>query len=115
MAVTREEIIEALKEMSLLEASELVKDIEETFGAVSYTHLDVYKRQERVWPLIDEGIQCYHGDMEFQDMLVAVVDFSAGSLSSRVKGELAARMKFDAANGRGALKRRAAQILENVS
>ena len=32
MAVTREEIIEALKEMSLLEASELVKDIEETFG-----------------------------------------------------------------------------------
>ena len=32
MAVTREEIIEALKEMSLLEASELVNDIEETFG-----------------------------------------------------------------------------------
>ena len=32
MAVTREEIIEALKEMSLLEASELVKGIEETFG-----------------------------------------------------------------------------------
>lgn len=32
MAVTREEISEALKEMSLLEASELVKDIEETFG-----------------------------------------------------------------------------------
>ncbi len=32
MAVTREEIIEALKEMSLLEASELVKDIEEPFG-----------------------------------------------------------------------------------
>ena len=32
MAVSREEIIEALKEMSLLEASELVKDIEDTFG-----------------------------------------------------------------------------------
>ena len=32
MAVSREEIIEALKEMSLLEASELVKDIEEAFG-----------------------------------------------------------------------------------
>ena len=32
MAVTRDEILEALKEMSLLEASELVKDIEETFG-----------------------------------------------------------------------------------
>ena len=32
MAVTKEEIIEALKEMSLLEASELVTMIEETFG-----------------------------------------------------------------------------------
>ena len=32
MAISREEILEALKEMSLLEASELVKDIEETFG-----------------------------------------------------------------------------------
>ncbi len=32
MAVTKEEIIEALKEMTLLEASELVKMIEEEFG-----------------------------------------------------------------------------------
>ncbi|NPD31665.1 50S ribosomal protein L7/L12 [Eggerthellaceae bacterium zg-1084] len=32
MAVTKEEIIEALKEMTLLEASELVSMIEETFG-----------------------------------------------------------------------------------
>ena len=32
MAVTKEEIIEALKEMSLLEASELVKMIEDEFG-----------------------------------------------------------------------------------
>ena len=30
--LTTDEIIEALKEMTLLEASELVKDIEETFG-----------------------------------------------------------------------------------
>ena len=32
MAVTRDEIIDALKEMTLLEASELVKAIEDTFG-----------------------------------------------------------------------------------
>lgn len=71
-------------------------------------------RSERVWPLINEGIQCYHGDLEFQDMLVAVTDFSAGKLSPEVREELAARMKFDAENGRGALKRRAAQIVANV-
>ena len=72
-------------------------------------------RSEKVWPLVDEAIQCYHGDLEFQDMLVAVVDFSAGKLSPTVKSELAERMKFDAENSRGALKRRAAQIIENVS
>lgn len=71
-------------------------------------------RSERVWPLVNEGIQCYHGDLEFQDMLVAVVDFSSGKLASGVRGELSARMKFDAENGKGALKRRAAQIVANV-
>lgn len=71
-------------------------------------------RSERVWPLIDEAIQCYHGDYEFQDMLGAVDDFAAGKLSARVKGELASRMSFDAANGKGALKRRAQQIVERV-
>ena len=71
-------------------------------------------RSEKTWPLIDEGIQCYHGDLEFQDMLVAVVDFSGGKLAPAVKDELAARMAFDASNGKGALKRRAQQVLDNV-
>ena len=62
-------------------------------------------RSERVWPLIDEAIQCYHGDLEFQDMLVSVIDFSAGKLAPSVKKELGARMAFDASNGKGPLKR----------
>lgn len=73
------------------------------------------KRSEKVWPLIDEGIQCYHGDLEFQDMLLAVIDFSAGKLDPSVKTALADRMRFDSTNGKGMLKRRATQILENVS
>ena len=73
------------------------------------------KRSEKVWPLIDEGIQCCHGDLEFQDMLLAVIDFSAGKLDPSVKEALAERMRFDATNGKGMLKRRASQILENVS
>lgn len=71
-------------------------------------------RSEKVWPLIDEGIQCYHGDLEFLDMLSAVMDFSAGKLSPVVKQELVARMKFDAENGKGSLKRKASQIIEQV-
>ena len=72
------------------------------------------KRSERVWPLIDEGIQCYHGDVEFNDMLNAVAEFATGKLSEHVKEALVERMSFDAHNGRGALKRKAQTIIDNV-
>ncbi len=42
--LTNEEIIEALKEMTLLEASELVKAIEETFGVSAAAPAAVYRR-----------------------------------------------------------------------
>ena len=71
------------------------------------------KRSEKVWPLIDEGIQCWHGDLAFQDMLIAIFDFSQGKLAPEVKAALADRMRFDATNGRGMLKKRAIQIVEN--
>ena len=47
-------------------------------------------------------------------MLVSVIDFSAGKLAPSVKDELGVRMAFDASNGRGPLKRRAQQIIDNV-
>lgn len=69
----------------------------------------------KVWPLIDEAIQCYHGDLEFPEMLNAVIHFSESEISLDVKSELASRMAFDAKNGKGALKRRAQQILDNTA
>ena len=71
-------------------------------------------RSEKVWPLIDEGIQCYHGDVEFNEMLLALVDFSTGKLAPSVKKEFAARLKFDADNGKGNLGKRASQIEKNL-
>ena len=71
-------------------------------------------RSDKVWPLVDEAIQCYHGDLEFQDMLIAVIGFSEGTLSANVKKELRNRMAFDAANGKGVLKKRAEQIVKNT-
>ena len=73
------------------------------------------KRCEKVWPLIDEAMQCYHGDPAFQDMLVAIIDFSKGKITDEAKAGLKQRMAFDAANARGALGVRAKMILENVS
>jgi len=69
------------------------------------------KQSLRVWPLLDEAIQCYHGDAEFQDMLIAVIGFASGDLDKDVKKALADRVRFDAQNGRGPLRRRTAQIL----
>ena len=71
-------------------------------------------RSEKVWPLIDEGIQCYHGDLEFNDMLAAIADFASGKLSDQVKVELKDRMTFDAENGKGSLQRKAQQIIDNL-
>lgn len=72
-------------------------------------------RSLKVWSLIDEAIQCYHGDVEFQEMLVAVIAFSEGRLADEVADQLKARMSFDAKSGKGVLKKRANQILENLA
>ncbi len=72
-------------------------------------------RSEKVWPLIDEAIQCYHGDVEFPEMMVAVIGFSEGKLAASVKSDLKARVEFDAKNGRGALMKRARQVYDNLS
>lgn len=73
------------------------------------------KRCEKVWPLIDEGMQCYHGDPAFQDMLIAIIDFSKGKITDEAKSGLADRMQFDAEHAKGVLGVRARQIVENVS
>ncbi|MCF0103833.1 MAG: hypothetical protein HUJ51_00365 [Eggerthellaceae bacterium] len=70
-------------------------------------------RGDSIWPLIDDAIQCYHGDMEFRNMLVAIVAFSTGNISKEVKNGLKERMAFDAEFSEGPLKRRAATIVKN--
>ncbi|MDR2196990.1 MAG: hypothetical protein LBO07_03405 [Coriobacteriales bacterium] len=76
-----------------------------------YGALDA-RRSTKVWPLIDEALQCYHGDAEFQDMLVCVIAFAGGRTSKDVRRALAARMDFDAKHNKGVLRKRAAQIIE---
>ncbi len=67
------------------------------------------------WPLINEAIRCYHGDMEFQDMLTAVLTFSQGDLAPEVKKALIRTMTFDAENAKeGLLQRKAQRIIDNL-
>ncbi len=72
-------------------------------------------RSQKVWPLLDEAIQCYHGDYEYQDMLVAINNFAGGKIAAEVKEGLAERVKFDAEHGKGALKRRSQAIIDSLS
>lgn len=72
-------------------------------------------RSEKVWPLLDEALQCYHGDSEFQSMLGAVLDFADGKIAISVKESLAARVSFDAQNGKGVLQRKSSEILARLS
>lgn len=72
-------------------------------------------RSQKVWPLLDEAIQCYHGDYEYQDMLNALITFSTGKLAPEVKQGLSERVAFDAEHGHGTLQRRSQQIIDNLS
>lgn len=68
-------------------------------------------RSDRVWPLIDDAIRCYHGDAEFPAMLSGVYRMVIGNASDAVRIAAADRMDFDAENGKGLLKRRASRIV----
>lgn len=71
------------------------------------------RRSEKVWPILDEAIQCYHGDMEYRDMLGCLYAFAIGKIDGRVAGELAGRIQFDAENGKGAyLRARSSEIYD---
>lgn len=76
------------------------------FGATSE------ERSDQVWPLLDEAIQCYHGDPEYRDMLVALLAFAQGAASAATKAALAERLKFDAENGASYVKSFSAQIIQ---
>lgn len=69
-------------------------------------------RSDRIWPLVDEAIRCYHGDAEFPAMLSGVYRMVIGAASDEVKLAAAERMAFDAENAKGLLKRRALRIVE---
>ena len=70
------------------------------------------ERSDQVWPLIDEAIQCYHGDAEYRDMLAALLGLARGAASDATKAALAARVRFDAESGSGYIKSFSAEILQ---
>ena len=73
------------------------------------------ERSDLVWPLLDEAIQCYHGDAEYRDMLVVLLELARGNASDKTKKALAARVSFDAENSSGYLKALSNEILQALA
>lgn len=73
------------------------------------------ERSDEAWPLLDEAIQCYHGDAEYRDMLVALLALARGDASEATRSALADRVRFDAENSSGYIKALSAEILQELS
>ena len=73
------------------------------------------ERSDQVWQLLDEAIQCYHGDAEYRDMLVALLAVARGNASDATKKALGARVKFDSESGSGYIKSFSAEIVQALS
>lgn len=53
---------------------------------------------------MDEAVQCYHGDAEYRDMLVALLDMAKGTISAKTAQELKERISFDVKSGSGYIR-----------
>lgn len=70
------------------------------------------KQSDKIWPILDEAIQCYHGDQGYRDMLATLLELAEGKASKATKAALAERLKFDAENGRGYVQVLSADIVK---
>ena len=69
---------------------------------------------DEAWPLLDEAIQCYHGDAEYHDMLAGLLDMVQGNVSEATAKALVDRVGFDAENSTSFIKTYSAQIIKAV-
>ena len=68
------------------------------------------KRAERVWPLLDEALRCYHGDSEYPGMLTALATLVEGKAPAQVKKEAAELVEPDASHPKAAIGRGARRV-----
>lgn len=76
------------------------------------------ERSREAWPILDEAIQCYHGDLEYRDMLGCLYEFGQGEIDAEVAEKLALRLSSTPRTARAAISRpvraRFAKCLLNV-
>ncbi len=129
-AQTRWELHDALSELARVEPG----CVEEAFGGAeaslfdedssiarlaAFRFLTSYgatsgKRSDQVWKILEEAIQCYHGDPEYRDMLGCLLEMAKGTISDQTAQVMRSRVDFDARHGRGYIKAFSAEIVEAI-
>lgn len=126
-AQTRWEILAALASLSESYGNEVIKafdgaeaslfdDTSSTVRLAAFLFLTRYgatsqKHSDQAWPLLNEAIQCHHGDAEYYDMLVGTLNFAKGAISKETKTALKERFAFDAENATGYIQKFSAEIV----
>lgn len=130
-AQTRWEILDALSELLKVDAEAVAGAFDGAEDSLfddssAIVRLSAFKflarfgasapeRSDQVWPLLDEAIQCYHGDPEYHDMLVALLEFAHGDISDAAAHALAARVRFDTkGNTRGYIRSFSTEIVDTL-
>ncbi|OFK23540.1 hypothetical protein [Olsenella sp. HMSC062G07] len=130
-AQTRWELLDALSEMVTIDPGCLEEAFEGAETSLfdedssivrlaAFRFLATYgstspERSDQVWRILDEAVQCYHGDPEYRDMLRSLVSLAGGSISDQAAEVLRARVSFDAQNGRGYIRAYSKEIIEVLS
>ena len=129
-AQTRWEVLTTLSELALVDADQ----VEEAFDGAEASLFDEDsaivrlaafrflirlgasspERSDKVWGILDEAIQCYHGDPEYRDMLAALSEFAKGNISEATRDALLTRIGFDADNGRGYVRIMSSEIVSSI-
>ena len=129
-AQTRWEVFDALGELALADPSlveeaydgaeaSLFDETSATVRLAAFRYLcrlgaSSPERSDMVWQLLDEAVQCYHGDPEYHDMLIALLEFANGDLSDKTRDALVERVSFDASNSQSFIKGYSAQIIASA-
>ena len=66
----------------------------------------------KAWPLMDEAIQCMHGDEEYPEMLQALVEFVQVDIDPAVRQAIIDRLAFDAQSGKGEASMLARKVIQ---
>lgn len=72
------------------------------------------KNSDKSWGVLDEFIQCYHGDPEYRDILKMMLTFAQGHISRKTRAAMEKRFEFDAHNSNGYINKFSVEIIQTL-